>query len=456
MSLKKFNPNDIIQNTMKTYPQVDIFIYDSKMYYNDVPEQVGKFSYQVRNVSGGFINLYEYNTDRHVTTNPFVYSFITKDSSRISFSTVGATSSINEWTTSSYGEPLMRSLPLSASIVREYMTRPGYRSASAGYCKKVPVPINCAVENRHFFALKNRLNYLAINSPHYLVSSSLRSPDVPANTPSAGINGWDKSNQIINLISIPSIFYGNRIKPGSVSLKWYVTGTLAGELQDKKRNGELIQVSGNFNSPIGLHGQHTGSVAGVVLYEEGFLLLTGSWHLSNTPLALVKDQKYPTQPSWLYWGAGAVDGVNSGSTDAKLADTGGTNYPDALHTGSRFSSASFGLSFQGESETQVLTMFTHAKKGEANYSNNPTYLQYSQSLLQYTSSHVYEENASRLIKNTVSSSFADHSASFRRQVYISRVAIYDDNKNLMGVATLADPVLKEEDQDISFKIKLDI
>ena len=205
-----------------------------------------------------------------------------------------------------------------------------------------------------------------------------------------------------------------------------------------------------------LGGVHTGSVAGVVLYDEGFVLLTGSWHLNNYPLALVKNQKYPVQPSWLYFGAGALDGINSASTDRNLSLHAGTYYQTALVSGSRFSSASFGLSFEGVTQTQVVTMFTHAQKGKVNYSNNPTFLQYSQSLLQFTSSNIYEENPNRYIKNTVSSSFAPHSASFKRQVYISRVAIYDNNKNLMGVATLANPVLKREDQDISFKIKLDI
>ncbi len=101
-------------------------------------------------------------------------------------------------------------------------------------------------------------------------------------------------------------------------------------------------------------------------------------------------------------------------------------------------------------------MFAHARRGEANFSNNPTYLQYSQSQIQLTSSQVYEENPNRLIANTVSSSFTDYSSSFKRQVYISRVGIYDENKNLLGIATLSNPVLKEEDQDLSFKIKLDI
>ena len=101
-------------------------------------------------------------------------------------------------------------------------------------------------------------------------------------------------------------------------------------------------------------------------------------------------------------------------------------------------------------------MFAHAKKGEVNYSNNPTYLQFGQRQIQKTSSQIYEENPNRQIANTVSSSYAGYSASFKRQVYISRVGIYDDNKNLLGIATLSNPILKEEDQDYSFKIRLDI
>ena len=103
-----------------------------------------------------------------------------------------------------------------------------------------------------------------------------------------------------------------------------------------------------------------------------------------------------------------------------------------------------------------MTMFAHARKGEANFSNNPTFLTYGENQLLYTSSQVYQENPERTVVNIVSSSYTDYSASFKRQVYISRICLYDDNKNLIGVATLANPVLKKEDEDISFKLKLDI
>jgi hypothetical protein len=77
-------------------------------------------------------------------------------------------------------------------------------------------------------------------------------------------------------------------------------------------------------------------------------------------------------------------------------------------------------------------------------------------LLEFTSSHVYQENPERLIKNIVSSSFGDYNETFRRQVYISKIGIYDEQKNLIGIATLADPVRKDENQDYVFKIKMDM
>ena len=143
-------------------------------------------------------------------------------------------------------------------------------------------------------------------------------------------------------------------------------------------------------------------------------------------------------PKWIYFGAGANDAVNTTTA------------------GASYSSASFNLSFKGTTQTQVITMMAHAARGEANYSNNPTFLKYGQQQLKLTSSQVYEENTERQLKNIVSSSFKDFDAPFKRQVYISRIAIYDDNKNLIGIATLANPILKKEDEDISFKLKLDV
>ena len=103
-----------------------------------------------------------------------------------------------------------------------------------------------------------------------------------------------------------------------------------------------------------------------------------------------------------------------------------------------------------------MTMYAHAPRGEVNYSNNPTFIEYDQRQINFTSSHVYEENKNRLIKNTVSSSFKVYDEKFKRQVYINKVGVYDKQKNLIGIATLAEPILKEEAEQLTFKIKLDI
>jgi len=471
MSFRKFRPQDILLNTMKAHPRCEFFIFDSKVYYNSVPEQSGAFSANIL-TRPGFLSLYEYNVDKggfDVTGeiaiadsyNDFIKPFISKNSSGGSFKTVADASANNEWTVAEVGDQLNGTYPMTASITREFLSadKSGYLNqvydSNTGDEQKITAigdpgcPLGRSSDsgigrdaslvpsNRHYWALRNRLNFYGTRSPHYKVTGSL----LPGLDPDTGAPvtyyEWIKDYQDMNLISIPSIFYGNRIKPGSVSLKWYFTGSMCGELRDIKRNGELIQVSG------GLHGTaYNDKVAGVILYEEGIVLLTGSWDLQPEEIPMTSLSS-SDNPKWIYFGAGAEDGVSSGND----ADGRGR---------ANFVSCSFDMSFEGENETQVMTMFAHARKGQVNYSNNPTFLMYGQEKLRLTSSQVYEENPLRLIANVATSSFTQHSSSFKRQVYISRVAIYDESKKLIGIATLADPVLKEEDQDYTFKLRLDI
>lgn len=434
MSLKKFKSREVFTNTMKAHPACDFIVTEGRVIYNNVPDQTGPKNTDVRNVDTGkgYISLYEFNIDRpevatdriigknytasysewvasyglaneavtFVQDNGRIYPWISKDSARSSFNTVGETSYNNEF---AYGEVLTGEYPLSASITRELIATP-FASADS--------------YNARYVALRNSLNFYGLRSEHYKVSSSYGNKDV----------------QALNTIAVPSIFYGTQIKPGTVSLKMYVTGTLIGELQDKRKNGELIQVNSGSHAS---NGANSGSVAGVVLYDEGYIVLTGSWAMNGDTYSLGAGAAM-VSPSWLYFGTGGNDGLTT--------TTQGNGFENFLTN----------MSFLGTTETQVLTMFAHAKRGEANYSTNPTYLQYGQDKTFFTSSNVYQENTELLIKNFASSSHATYSASFERQVYISRVGIYDSNKNLLGVATLSSPILKKADEDISFKLKLDV
>ena len=440
MSYRKFGKNDILINTIRTHPKVDFLIYSGTVFYNGIPHEPGEFRLQHNNVymtPEGYENLYEYNIDRtyvgaegDTTTgsNPLIYPYIPKDGSRTQLFMTGAFSKA-EYDIAEYGDLFTGSYPQFASIQRELITDP---SGSCDERKKD----DCA-HNFSFFSIKNLLNHYKNVSPHYAVSSAYG-------------DGWDKNSQTMNMIHIPSILYGSEIKPGTVRMRFYVTGALVGELRDEKENGELIQTL-----PTG--SAYSGSVAGVVMYNEGFVILTGSWDLNDIPIrylsASAEDEGH-SPSKWIYWGAGTRDGVTEDlHTTGEPAE--GKDRFLGHGTGSLLS-ASFTMNFEGTTKTQVLTMYARAARGQANYSNNPTFIKHGQSKLNFTSSQIYEENTTREIKNTVSSSFQNYVSPFERQVYISKVAVYDEHKNLIGIATLANPVLKKEDQDIAFKIKLDI
>ena len=442
MSLKKFGHSDVIRNAMRAYPHNTFFIYSSSVYYDHRPIESGSFSDDILSASGG-ISLFEYNVDKSGTTtfgvvsvggprnivsttglNPPIVPYVIKGTSKNYLKSSPRSRTLTEGPSGRYqitaSGPMQEvfddysrmeggsyltgsSYAMSASITRELMTTAG----NTGSITNVSRPVY-----RHYYGLRNTLNFYGTRSPHYLVSFS-----------DTEIGTWNKDEQDLNLISIPKIFYGSRIKHGSMSLKFYITGTLVGELKDEKYNGELIQVG-----PVGSVG--SGSVAGVAMYEEGFAILTGSWDLTSG--AAYDFGGGLATGSWKYFAAGANDGNNVST------------------------SASFDVSFKGHTETQVLTMYAHARRGEVNYSNNPTFLEFGQTKTFLSSSRLYIENDNQTIKNTVSSSYSGQTADFERQVYISRVGIYDEDKKLIGVATLSNPVLKKEAQDLSFKLKLDM
>jgi len=279
---------------------------------------------------------------------------------------------------------------------------------------------NCGHELRYHakesswyhLALKNTMNFYRINSEHYAYSSTFD-------------DGWNKDVQNTNLISIPSIFFGSQIKKGSVELNFYVSGTLIGTLKDEKRNGELVQTG-----PIGSNG--SGSVAGVALYNEGFLMLTGSWDLDDD-----HTENYnaagAVSPAWIYYGVGAQDGISIPSQESAWA-----------------------LDFRGTTKTQVVTMLANAPRGAINHSNNVTFATSSASKTAMTGSLHYIEPKNIPIKNIVSASYTDEAAPFKKETYISKVGIYDKDKNLIAIAKLATPVKKTEERDLTFKLKLDL
>jgi len=391
MPFYKFGRNDVIRNVVRAYPYNEFYVYNGQIYYNNTPNLQGEFHEKHLHVDTGYISLHEINVDQ----DTLIYPFVVKNGTLNAFKTV-STNSFN--TDNEYGDEMQGTYPLSASISRSYFSEGQSRTQMR--------------------ALKNTLDFYTHHSIHFSASYT-GDTDI--------VGGWDKYEQELGLISVPSIFYGSHIKKGTMELNFYVTGSLIGTLRDEKENGELIQTG-----PTGSNG--SGSVAGVVLYGEGFLVLTGSWDLSNGD----HQEGYEgtaESPSWVHFGAGADDGQMTGTT----------------HTAS-----SFQMSFNGMTQTPSVMMLAHAKQGALNYSNNPTYVQHGQMTGSDQDQTGYKEREEIKLYNHVSGAHSDTTPDFDHQVYISKVGIYDEHKNLIAIAKLATPVKKTEQRDLTFKLKLDL
>jgi len=398
MAFYKFGPNDIFHNQIKTHPEQSFFMYRCAVFLNNEPIVSGANVSNVGNIPTGYANLYELNIDR--PSSQLIYPFITKDGSLTTFSTISTSNFNNDFV---YGEEIRGSYPLTASISSSYFSEGS--------------PIS-AEPKREIQALKVALESYSPLSPHYAYSSSL----------------GDKEEQRMRIVYVPSIFYGSSIKKGSISVKIYFTGSLLGELVDDKQNGELRQI---FPADA-----NSGSVAGVALYNEGFLVLTGSWDIATAPE---------------FWGLGGPSNCGAERNPQWLDAVQVAPICDSTCISSQMDSASFGLDFKGTQYIPVKTMFAHAAKGELNHSNNPTYIKFGSSSLEtdYDSPTLYRQRDDVPIKNIVSGTWADPTASFDKVTYLSKIGIYDKNKSLIAIAKLASPVRKRETDEFTFKLKLD-
>ena len=229
--------------------------------------------------------------------------------------------------------------------------------------------------------------------------------------------------------------YGSTIDKGSVSLKVYFTGSLLDEATDSRKNGELVSTKGNTS----------GSVVGVVLYNEGFIILKNTTTVNKYAYDDYEGLNDLRPFNWTYFGAFSSGSIKSTSVSNP--------------TGSFVSSSLYTVDFKGQTTTPVITMFAHAPAGDFNNSQNPTWLTSSgthwKDRVIYNSSS-YKESTEIPIKNTVRSEYCDFEEEFEKQVFVNEVGIYDKDRNLLGIAKLANPVLKKETDAFTFKLRLDM
>jgi len=369
--MKKFTENQVFTNFLKSHPRQKFDLYSGSIHINDRVSQGAQ-------VQSGNLSLYEMNVNR--ATDDLIYPFISKDGAKNSFTVTSKAA----YSALQFGDEIAGTYPLTSSIDRSYITQVGG-------------------PNKHIRALKNTLNYYKKYSTkfdyvtHYSASAT------------------------VNLVSIPSIFFDEGIKPGSVNLKFYYTGSLIGEAADTRQNGLLIATTGS----------NAGVIVGTVLYNEGFILLTASSNINTLNLDTYENDGDMDYPKWTHWGS----------------------YAGTSHVPSQ---SSYVLEFKGTNTIPVLTMFAEAGKNEFNFSNNTTFILSGSNTDGVTGYSTYRQPTGSVIKNIVKSDFTAYSASFKPVTYISKIGIYDKNRKLVGIANLANPVKKPEDVGYTFRITLDI
>ncbi len=392
MSFKRFKHKDVVNSTIVAKPEFNFIIHSGTTYLNRERSVSGDFSNNIKHIDSGHISLHEININR--PSDSLVHAFIEKDSTRHAFKTVTTTAFDSE-EEFGLGDQIILNYPLSASATRIY----------------IPTGVEASTDTTQAHANKKYIR-------------ALKNPIASAGVLGPSNRYGELGSKAVNMVCIPGIFAGSGIDKGSIQLNYYVTGQLAATAKDLYSDGRLIQTYGNT----------TGAEVGLVLYNQGLLLLTGSESLHHTADNFFSPSS-TANPSWLSFGTG-MHQVGELLSHGSVTDS------------------SYSITVKGTNKIPTLTMFAFSEKEENNYSNNPTFLSRSTGPNYNQNTDSYIETQKK-IEKTNKSPYADHIEDYESVTYISKIGIYDKDKNLIAIASLATPVKKTEKRDYMFKLRMD-
>jgi len=394
MSFKSFEKKDLVYNTVLTKPEINYIVHSGSVYYQEEKNLQGDFSNTIKHISQGEVSLHELNINR--PSGSMVHGFIEKTSTRHAYRTV-STSQFDDLSMFAYGSTMTQSYPVTSSLSRIYIPSGPIFSSSLG------------------LPHSNKKYIVALNNP--------LKTQVPFNYH----NNYDQIKQSeLNLICIPGIVYGSKLERGTINLKYHLTGALLAEAADIKKDGRLIQTSGSTS----------GQTVGTILYNQGIIMLHSSSSLHSSYTDYFYSNSSLSSPSWNNFGTG-VRQVGTAIAHKNIA------------------SSSYTITANGVNKIPSLTMYAYAEKSEENYSLNPTYLEYlSSSNYSFSGSHYVERR--RNIKKINKSLYKEYEEEYDGETYISKVGIYDKNKNLIAVVSLANPIKKVEKKDFMIKMSIDL
>ena len=265
-------------------------------------------------------------------------------------------------------------------------------------------------------------------------------------------------------LTIKRLFARDMIKRESFAMKFYSSAshnqdTRKPNLSQTSESGSTIftdvgsaaNLESSFGGEVGniVDASNTSDSVGLLFYQQGIAvfdmakILSGSEHVSGTISAM--NDKSPAGVGYgqTLIGASGRRGQtlgNSSNADAKFI-------PDLMTSASidnivnhlascRFSSGSnTAMTFQNLTNINSTLIFARATADEFNYSSNPTYVNTS-------------DNRIRVIE-------IGQEATQKAFCFITTVGLYDANDNLLAVAKLSRPIEKNNEKDITIRVRLD-
>ena len=264
----------------------------------------------------------------------------------------------------------------------------------------------------------------------------------PFSTP-GGTNNIDEAI----FVNVKRLFARDKIKPQTFAMNFYTTGVIDStttgfpsftNTDRTSTSGSAIFTDAGQGTQFAFGGQvgdiatstNSSNIIGNLFYDQGILVLdakkalSGSQHVSGTISAAST--------------AGtAVIGSANGNPNAKFI-------PDFFVSGSvdnivdhlascRFSSGSLtAMTFQNVTNINSTLVFCRATADEFNYSSNPTFTDTDGNIV-----------------------VIDDPTTDRTFSYITTVGLYDANDNLLAVAKMSRPIEKNDEKDLTFRIRLD-
>ena len=285
-----------------------------------------------------------------------------------------------------------------------------------------------------------------INVYRQFAQTLLGDADAQFTAPFSSPGTTDYVNEAI-FINVKRLFARDKIKPQTFAMQFYtasvIDSTTSGypnysNIDRTSTSGSAIFTDAGKGTQFGFGGQvgdvalstDTNTIVGNIFYDQGILVLdakkaiSGSQHVSGTIDAITV-------------GGTTVIGSAAGNPNAKFI-------PDFFVSASiddvvdhfascRFSSGSLtALTFQNVTNINSTLVFCRATADEFNYSSNPTFTDADGNII-----------------------VIDDPTTDRTFSYITTVGLYDANDNLLAVAKMSRPIEKNDEKDLTFRVRLD-